>query len=168
VFYLGLALPRMGFFLAKAELFKIPIISWCVRGYGAIPVKRGLASKEVVKGIDGVLKADKCFIIYPEGTRSKTGFLTGHYHLGAAMFAHRHKVPIIPVGIIGAFDILPFGRKWPRRGNLVVNVGKQIAWDKDARGSRALFEEITASYMSEIARLSNQPFHKPQYDIESQ
>lgn len=163
VFYLGLALPRMGYFLAKAELFKIPVISWCVRGYGAVPVRRGLASKDVVKGIDGVLKAGKCFIIYPEGTRSKTGLLSGHYHLGAAMFAHRAKVDIIPVGIKGAFEILPFGRKWPRRGNLVVKVGKPITWDKNAKGSRDLFENITTDIMREVAVLSDQPFKKPDF-----
>lgn len=161
VFYLGLALPRMGFFLAKAELFKIPVISWCVRGYGAVPVRRGLASKDVVKGIDGVLKAGKCFIIYPEGTRSKTGLLSGHYHLGAAMFAHRAKVDIIPVGIKGAFEILPFGRKWPRRGNLVVRVGKPITWDKNVRGTKDLFENITAQSMKQVALLSNQPDVEP-------
>jgi cytidylate kinase len=161
VFYLGLALPRMGFFLAKAELFKIPVISWCVRGYGAIPVTRGLASKDVVKGIDGQLKSGKCFIIYPEGTRSKTGKLTGLYHLGAAMFAHRAKVDIIPVGIKGAFEILPFGRKWPRTGNLTVRVGEPITWDKNVRGTKELFEQITIDSMSEVARLSDQPFGKP-------
>jgi cytidylate kinase len=164
VFYLGLALPRMGFFLAKAELFKIPLISWCVRGYGAIPVRRGLASKDVVKGIDGVLKSGKCFIIYPEGTRSKTGLLSGHYHLGAAMFAHRAKVDIIPVGIKGAFEILPFGRKWPRRGNLVVRVGKPITWDKYAKGTKDLFESITALSMEAVAILSDQPIIEPVFE----
>ena len=164
VFYLGLALPRMGYFLAKAELFKIPIINWCVRGYGAIPVRRGLASRDVVKGIDGVLKAGKCFIIYPEGTRSKTGFLSGHYHLGAAMFAHRAKVDIVPVGIEGAFEILPFGSKWPKRGNLVVKVGKPITWDKNAKGSRTLFEVITTDAMKEVATLSGQPFKDPDFN----
>ncbi len=158
VFFLGLALPRMGYFLAKSELFKIPVINWCVRGYGAVPVERGLASKKVVKGIDVVLSQNKCFIIYPEGTRSKTGLISGHYHLGAAMFAHRHKVPIIPMGIIGAFDILPFGCKWPRRGNLTVNVGKPITWDTSVRGSKELLEKVTNDYMMEVARLSNQPF----------
>ncbi len=158
VFFLGLALPRMGYFLAKSELFRIPVINWCVRGYGAVPVERGLASKKVVKGIDVVLSHNKCFIIYPEGTRSKTGFISGHYHLGAAMFAHRHKVPIIPMGIIGAFDILPFGCKWPRRGNLTVNVGKPIIWDTSVRGSKELLEKVTNDYMMEVARLSNQPF----------
>lgn len=163
VFFLGLALPRMGFFLAKAELFKIPVISWCVRGYGAVPVRRGLASKDVVKGIDGVLKAGKCFIIYPEGTRSKTGLLSGHYHLGAAMFAHRAKVDIVPVGIKGSFEILPFGSKWPKRGNLVVKVGKPITWDKNTKGSKDLFERITTDAMREVAQLCGQTFEKPDF-----
>jgi 1-acyl-sn-glycerol-3-phosphate acyltransferase len=107
------------------------------------------------------LKSGKCFIIYPEGTRSKTGKLTGLYHLGAAMFAHRAKVDIIPVGIKGAFEILPFGRKWPRTGNLTVRVGEPITWDKNVRGTKELFEQITIDSMSEVARLSDQPFGKP-------
>lgn len=163
VFYLGLALPRMGFFLAKAELFRIPVIRWCVQGYGAVPVRRGLASRDVVKGIDKVLNAGKCFIIYPEGTRSKTGLLSAHYHLGAAMFAHRHKVEIIPVGITGAFEILPFGAKWPKRGDLTVRVGKPVIWDKTAKGSKELFENITTEGMRQVAMLCNQPFVQPVY-----
>ncbi|NTU61501.1 MAG: hypothetical protein HGA95_04165 [Caldiserica bacterium] len=79
------------------------------------------------------------------------------------MFAHRAKVDIVPVGIKGSFEILPFGSKWPKRGNLVVKVGKPITWDKNTKGSKDLFERITTDAMREVAQLCGQTFENPDF-----
>lgn len=65
VFFVGLALPRMGSYIAKKELFRIPVISACVRGFGAIPVDRDNIGRGLVLAINKALKADKLLTIYP-------------------------------------------------------------------------------------------------------
>lgn len=157
VFYVGLALPRMGRYIAKEELFRIPVISACVRGYNAIPVRREGVGKQMVLAVRKALKEEGLLTIFPEGTRSKTGKLTGKYHSGTFKFAHRTGATVVPAGITGAFEILPTGRKWPGRGKVTVNVGEPIEWDRSLKNpGNAFFDELTAKAMAKVAELSGQ------------
>jgi CMP/dCMP kinase len=157
VFFVGQSLPRMGSYIGKEELFKIPVIAACVRGFGAIPVKRGGVGKEMVKAVYSVLKRGGLLSIFPEGTRSKTGKLTGEYHSGAIQFAHKTDAILIPVGIVGAFDALPLGAKLPRRSKIVVNVGKPFEWDRtEKKPTKEFYDDVVKKAMQKIAELSSQ------------
>lgn len=94
----GAILPRQIFFMAKSELFKVPIISWIIRNLGAFPVKRGTPDLSAVKTSLQVLKNNKVFGIFPEGTRSKTGEIKSFSH-GIASIAHKSKAKIVPICI---------------------------------------------------------------------
>ena len=84
--------------LAKAELFKGKISSWFLTEIGAIKVNRGTPEVSVHKEILKRLKNGKQLLIFPEGTRNRAG---GHdmaeFKNGAALYAVKAKVPIIPL-----------------------------------------------------------------------
>lgn len=73
-------------------------------------------------------------------------------------FAHQNKATLVPVGIIGAINVLPPGTKWPRKSKIIVNVGSPIDWDKNARLDNAQLEALTEKAMESVAGLSEQPF----------
>ncbi len=60
-------------------------------------------------------------LVFPEGTRSRTGRI-GQFKSGAAALANSESVPLLPVAIIGASIVHPRGSKWPKRGRLPVGV----------------------------------------------
>lgn len=84
--------------LAKAEAFETRIGNWFLSGCGAIPVHRGQPDMHAYKSILSLLKQDKKFVIYPEGTRNKEGTaVMKEFKDGAALFAIRSEKPIIPM-----------------------------------------------------------------------
>lgn len=105
-------------FMAKDELFHVnKLFTWLITKLGAFPVKRGSKDfSSLDKAIDS-LKEGRIFVIFPEGTRSKTGEL-GKPKSGVTLVAARAKVPVVPV-------FVKYGRKKFRR-NAVVCIGKQI------------------------------------------
>ncbi|MCW2811039.1 MAG: phospholipid/glycerol acyltransferase [Friedmanniella sp.] len=60
-------------------------------------------------------------VVYPEGTRSRDGYL-GRFRMGAAWMAVEYQVPVIPVGIRGTYAAMPRGRGWPVKGRPRVSV----------------------------------------------
>lgn len=84
--------------VAKAELFKVPVLNWIMKGIGVIPVKRGLSDVTSFKECLRVLRNDGVLLIFPEGTRVKKG-QTVEPHSGAVVMAARAGVPVLPVYI---------------------------------------------------------------------
>jgi 1-acyl-sn-glycerol-3-phosphate acyltransferase len=88
-------------------------------------------------------------LIYPEGTRSKDGWVQRFRH-GAARLSIEHGLPIVPIAIRGAFAAMPRGRAWPVKGRYPVSVryGQPIrpGTDDDHRA-------ISGRVMQEVARL---------------
>ena len=64
---------------------------------------------------------DKVLLLFPEGTRSRTGEM-GNFKPGAAALCISRDVPCLPVGIIGASDAMPRGASWPIKGRPPVYV----------------------------------------------
>ncbi|KQP64719.1 MULTISPECIES: lysophospholipid acyltransferase family protein [unclassified Nocardioides] len=66
-------------------------------------------------------------VIYPEGTRSTDGWMSG-FRMGAAWLAHEHGVPVVPVAHRGTFAAMPRGQGWPGRGRrqLTVRFGEPL------------------------------------------
>jgi 1-acyl-sn-glycerol-3-phosphate acyltransferase len=97
-------LKRKVHFMAKAELFKIPVFSAMIRNYGAFPVARGGMSMETMKTAIKVLKEGNMLVVFPEGTRQKSAAL-GEGKKGAASLALRSGAKILPVAIIGEYKL---------------------------------------------------------------
>ena len=93
----GTALPQQIFFMAKKELFDIPIFGFILRKLGAFPVRRNEVDITSLKTALKHLKDGKVVGVFPEGTRLKS---LGEFHLGAAALAIKAGVPVLPVGLI--------------------------------------------------------------------
>lgn len=101
---LGSGIERQVHFMAKEELFRIPVLSFLIRKFGAFPVKRGASDRASIRTALSLLEDGKIFGIFPEGTRSKTGEL-GPGLPGVALFALKSQAAVIPVAILGPYRL---------------------------------------------------------------
>jgi len=113
--------------LAKKELFRVPIWGAAMRRAGYIPIDRSHGRK-AIKSLDQAAKKiakGTSVIIFPEGTRSKDGKLQ-KFKSGAMLLAIKSGVPLVPVAITGTYDVLPKGRLLVRAGQVSIKVGQPI------------------------------------------
>lgn len=96
----GCSLKRQVSFLAKEELFRIPVLNWIIRALGAIPVKRGRGDRGAIKSALEVLKNRKVLALFPEGTRYRDNTIHP-LQPGAALLALETGASILPVLIGG-------------------------------------------------------------------
>lgn len=108
-------------FMAKEELFKVPVFCWIIRWLQAFPVRRGKPDKNALRISAEILAKGEVLALFPEGTRSKTGELLPFYP-GAALFALRAKAPVVPVIMIGNRTTFPL----TLRGKIEVRIGKPM------------------------------------------
>jgi 1-acyl-sn-glycerol-3-phosphate acyltransferase len=121
----GLTCDRRMNYLARDGLFRVPVLKQLIHFLDAIPIDReggGLAGlKETLKR----LKAGELVLIFPEGTRTHDGEVAP-LKPGFIAVARRSKVPLIPVGLDGAFQAWPRTSRLPRPSRLAVVIGPPI------------------------------------------
>lgn len=116
--------------IAKKELFKIPLFGAALRRSGMIPIDRS-QGRNAIKSLDKAadrIRQGASVLIFPEGTRSPDGTLR-EFKYGAVLLAIKSGVPVVPIGFNGTYDILPKGKKLPASGEVVIRVGQPIATD---------------------------------------
>lgn len=106
-------------FMAKVELWSVPVVRWIADQTGAFPVRRGTADRKALRKAGEVLKDGLLAGVFPEGTRSVDGLAKPFP--GVNMIATHSAAPIIPVGVVGSHDIpgngskqRPRTRRWPK------------------------------------------------------
>ncbi|MGI6161320.1 MAG: lysophospholipid acyltransferase family protein [Christensenellales bacterium] len=92
-------------FMAKAPLFKNPVLAAVLRGVHAFPVERGKADIKAIKRSIKELENKHVFGIFPEGTRNKKDRGLMPFHKGVAIIALKSGAPIIPVVIHGKYGL---------------------------------------------------------------
>ncbi len=95
------ALPRKMHFMAKSELFSTRFGTWLMHGIGAFPVERGAGDRDAIRYAREVLRNGDCLIMFPEGTRSRTGNLRPFFS-GAGVLALEEGVTVVPAAIWGS------------------------------------------------------------------
>ncbi len=147
-------------FLAKKEHFDGWFQNKWHRWTGAIPIDRESGGKEALDEAVKLLKKGEIIGIYPEGTRSSTGKMQKG-KTGVARLALAAKVPVLPVGIKGTFEMLPKGKLIPKLKRADINIGKLMYFDKyyGQGDNRDTLRDITNQIMKEIARLSGQEYN---------
>jgi 1-acyl-sn-glycerol-3-phosphate acyltransferase len=120
-------LPVLFRFAIKKELFKIPVFGWYLKkaGYFMIDRAAALSAYQALEEITEIIKAGESAVIFPEGTRTKTGIL-GKFKRGSLLAALKSGAPIIPIAISGSFDIMPPGTWILNPHPLKLSVGKPI------------------------------------------
>jgi 1-acyl-sn-glycerol-3-phosphate acyltransferase len=167
-------------FLAKASVFRIPIIGRIIAACGQIPVERGSAqSKDALVAAAEALKQGRALVIYPEGTITyDSGLWPMAGKSGAARLAFSSGCPVVPIGQWGAEELMPgrkprFPKLFPRK-TLRVAVGDPVPLD-DLRGkviNATTLDEATTRIMDAITALvaelrgATPPAHR--YDPQSE
>ncbi|SHS36240.1 1-acylglycerol-3-phosphate O-acyltransferase [Mycobacteroides abscessus subsp. abscessus] len=138
----GITTPRPVHFMAKEELFQVPLLGKLVPYLNAFPVKRGMSDREALRKGLGILKENRVLGLFPEGTRSKTGEL-GEGLAGAGFFATRSEALIVPCAVIGPYKAL---------NKLKVVYGKPVDFT-EYRKNKISADEATKIIMEEIRKL---------------
>lgn len=119
------ALPRYTYFMAKRELFEIPVLGWWIRVALAFPVEMDSPDRTAIRYAVDLLKRGECLTVFPEAGRSPDGTLQAA-QLGVAFIARAAGVPIVPCAIIGIDKVLPLEAKFFHRGHTRVMFGEPI------------------------------------------
>lgn len=145
-------LPVQFRWLAKAELFKIPLFGRSMRGAGYISIDR-FDRSSAFKSLDRAAKTIQqgtSVMIFPEGTRSTDGKLRP-FKKGGFVLAVDAGVPIVPVIIRGTYEIMPKGRLLVRRQPVSVHVQPPIPTSAYTRETKeALMSLVRRSMTSEL------------------
>lgn len=150
---LGSCLRRQSAYMAKEELFAVPILGPWLRSTGSFPVRRGTPDRKAIRRSLEVLKDGGVLVIFPEGTRSLDGRLRDP-EPGAAMIALRTGVPVLPAAVVNSHRILPKGARWPRFEQVTVRFGPLLTVPKiEGRLDHATMEQWGRRIMQEIERL---------------
>ena len=113
-------------FMAKEELFEIPVFKQGIELYGAYPVKRSTGDRAALRAAITALGSGWVAAIFLQGTRAADAKITDP-KLGAAWIAAKAKVPLLPVSLWGTEKILTKGSSFPEPVPLTVRIGDAIA-----------------------------------------
>jgi 1-acyl-sn-glycerol-3-phosphate acyltransferase len=126
---------------------------------GCVPLDEG--KKKALRDLISLLKKGDNVALFPSGARSVDGNITKG-RTGVARIALAVKVPIIPVGIIGTYEIAPGNRLLPHLKRAEVKYGKPMYFDKyyGKRVTKKMLHEITDKVMLEVARLTGKRYER--------
>jgi 1-acyl-sn-glycerol-3-phosphate acyltransferase len=147
----GSAITRPVNFLAKRELFAVPIFGNIIRRTRAFPISRDRPDKEALKKAYALLAAGEILVMFPEGTRSPDGRLQKP-ETGLAMIAAKAGVPVIPVALIGSNRALPKGSFLFRPAKIKVQIGAPLCYHASAAAAGASPRQAFAEAVMQAIR----------------
>ena len=150
---LGHALGRPVAFMAKAELFAVPLLGRLIRACGAYPVRRGASDREAIRTATARLEEGWATGVFLDGTRQKDGRVNNPMP-GAALLAARTGAPLLPVAILNSHRALGGGQRWPRLVPIQLRVGEPLPAPTSRR--RADLDATTAELQRRINALLDQ------------
>lgn len=146
--YMAVIMKRQIYFMAKAELFKVPVVKDIAKGAGAFAVDRGSGDMSAIEHAENLIKRGHILGIFPEGTRHKTG-APHKAKSGIAYIAMHTKADILPISVYreGKFNIF---RKTTVRCGEVIPFGKLY---DETLSDRANIKNIANRVTEEITKL---------------
>jgi 1-acyl-sn-glycerol-3-phosphate acyltransferase len=150
----GVGVPRHVFFMAKREFTKFRLFRWFLGDIGTIFVNRS-QGREALNAAMEFLQAGRAIVIFPEGTRTRTGHI-GTGKKGVAILAHRTGATVVPACIVGADKCFPAGSRRIRLGRIKVYYGEPLRFELIPEGQipEDLLAETTTIIMNAIIALA--------------
>lgn len=149
----GAVCPRPLSFMAKTELFDVPLFGRLIRALNARPVKREGADAAALRAALHALQGNAALLVFPEGTRGPEGVLRAPKP-GAALLAALSGAPVVPVLITGSGRAWPRGARLPRPAKVVVSFGSAMTFARPEGGERKRqYEAIGREMMAAVDRL---------------
>ena len=156
IFALMGRLPFQFKWLAKKEVFSIPIIGWAMTVAGYISIDRE-GTRETVEAMNKAAKKIRegmSVVIFPEGTRSADGSILP-FKKGGFTLAVKSRVPIVPIAIAGSREILPKDRLAISPGNIRVRIGRPIETaHRSTKDRQTLMEEVREAISSQFKMIA--------------
>jgi 1-acyl-sn-glycerol-3-phosphate acyltransferase len=144
---LGTASPRRIQYMAKEELFRIPVLGPAIHAVGAYPVDRKGSATSAIKRSVEVLREGGAIGIFPEGGRNITG--TAEARGGVALLASLGKAPVVPARLVGTSSA-------KRLTQFRVYFGRPLSLPQDRKASREEMANFTDEVMRAIRSLPAQ------------
>lgn len=143
-------LPVQYRWVAKEELFHIPLFGVAMRFGGYIPIDRSNARKahrSMVAAVERI-KAGTSIVIFPEGTRSQSRDLQA-FKSGGAVLALKAQVPVVPLVILGTEKVLPRGTLRVGKGSVEIRIGQPISTEGlTMRDKRTLLSRVRETMLA--------------------
>jgi 1-acyl-sn-glycerol-3-phosphate acyltransferase len=155
--------PRPVTFMAKAELFRIPLFGRFIRGLNAYPVRREGGDPAALRLALRILEKGGTLLVFPEGTRGEEGTLRPGKP-GAGMLAVMSRAQVVPVYVRGSGQAWPRGMKLPRPAKVTVTFGPpfQFGSEDGATKKKDSYEAASQAMMAAIARLKDAGISMPE------
>ena len=142
---MGCLCPRRISYMAKKELFEVPVLGPMIRGLGAYAVDRKGSATSAIRRSLQVLEAGGAVGIFPEGTRNRTGEVEPQ--TGVALLASLAKAPVVPACIVGSDRALRLHR-------IDVAFGPPISLQAGRKATREDLAKFTGEVMNAIEQLA--------------
>ena len=150
---LACALRRPVAFMAKEELFRVPVLKQAIALYGAYPVRRGMGDRQALKAAMSFLEKGWAAGLFLDGTRTADGRIDNP-RPGAAWIAAKMQVPLLPVCLWGTQHITERGKIRPKPVPITIRIGELIP--PPASTQREQLETATSRCADMIHRLHDQ------------
>ena len=143
---LGVASPRVLYYMAKIEAHRLPGLGTFIRAFGCFPVRRGESDRDAVRLMRKIVADGNALGLFAEGSRQRSG-VPGPVQPGAAMVALQEGAPILPVAIHGT-------QVWRPGGFQPVSIawGEPMTFDGLPKGGKG-YKEASVLVQDEIRRL---------------
>jgi len=154
IFALLAYLPVDFKWLAKEELFRVPILGWAMKAAGYISIDRKGRKKalESIERAVATVRQGASVMVFPEGTRSPDGRIHS-FKKGGFTLALKAGVPIVPISIRGSRDVLPKSSLRVKPGTIEIVVGRRIGGDGGSLADRnRMMEEVRKAIENGFAR----------------
>ena len=150
---LGHALGRPVSFMAKEELFKVPVLAQIIIACGAYPVSRGASDRQAIRTATSLLNQGAAIGVFLDGTRQSDGRVNNPMS-GAALLAARSGSYLLPVAIINSHRVLGKGSKWMRLIPIQLRIGSPIPPPSSRKKNE--LDEITRELQIKINSMLDQ------------
>lgn len=151
--YLYCLIRRRTYFMAKAELFDIPVIGFLLRRINVFPVKRNSLDRQALKKAAQVLEQGDLLVIFPEGSRSRSGELQP-FKQGAALFAHRAEAAVVPVLFENTTKTFP--RAIGQKIRIICGEPLDLMEFQGKKSDSALLDSMTEKFQQSIVSLQEE------------